>query len=76
MKMSVCVTMRPVCILPLPPPSSSSNVMPNTHSPPRKPLNYVLDDLPPSPAACPILGQRLFRGGERQGQEREIKRKE
>lgn len=35
--------------------------MPNTHTPPHKPLNYVLDDLPLSPAACPILGQQLCR---------------
>lgn len=38
-----------------------SNVMLNTHTPPHKPLNYVLDDLPLSPAACPILGQQLCR---------------
>ncbi len=34
------------------------NVMRNMHTPPLKPLNYVLDDFPPSPAACPILGQQ------------------
>uniref|UniRef100_A0A3Q0S1I6 WD repeat containing planar cell polarity effector n=1 Tax=Amphilophus citrinellus TaxID=61819 RepID=A0A3Q0S1I6_AMPCI len=64
----VCLTVRPVCmgflffIFFIP------NVMRNTHAPPRKPLNYVLDDLPPSPAACPILGQQHC--GERGTEER------
>lgn len=49
--------------------------MPNTHSPPHKPLNYVLDDLPPSPAACPILGQELCRETGRLGQKREMKKR-
>ena len=40
--------------------------MPNTHAPAHKPLNYVLDDLPPSPTACPCLGQELCREGGRQ----------
>lgn len=43
-----------------------SNLMPNTHTPAHKPLNYVLDDLPPSPTACPCLGQELCREGGRQ----------
>lgn len=44
--------------------------MHNTRTPPHKPLNYVLDDLPPSPAACPILGQQRCRERGRKGQKR------
>lgn len=69
--MSVCVTMRPVCIQFLY--FFFSNVMPNTHTP-HKPLNYVLDDLPPSPAARPILGQQHCRERGRKGQKRVEKR--
>lgn len=47
-----------------------SNVMRKTHTPPRKPLNYVLNDLPPSPAACPILGQQHFRARGTEGRKK------
>lgn len=53
---------------------SFPNVMRNTRTPLHKPLNYVLDDLPASPAACPILGQQHCRereGGRDRGEREE-----